>query len=115
MQAARDAGVPVILDAGGMDADFPEELLSYIDILSPNETELSRLTRMPTDTFEDITQAVSKCYQMVSFTLIHYITEYHSFLGSFLSLTNVICCWFEGCKAGLGETRGKRDSIIHTR
>ncbi|KAK6934102.1 Carbohydrate kinase PfkB [Dillenia turbinata] len=64
VQAARNAGVPVILDAGGMDTPLPRELLSYVDILSPNETELGRLTGMPTNTFEQINQAVVKCQKM---------------------------------------------------
>ncbi|RVW31050.1 Ribokinase [Vitis vinifera] len=64
LQAARDAGVPVILDAGGMDAPIPVELLNVVDILSPNESELARLTRMPTESFEQISQAVAKCHEM---------------------------------------------------
>ncbi|CBI20095.3 unnamed protein product, partial [Vitis vinifera] len=63
-KAARDAGVPVILDAGGMDAPIPVELLNVVDILSPNESELARLTRMPTESFEQISQAVAKCHEM---------------------------------------------------
>ncbi|KAL7129384.1 hypothetical protein ABFS83_13G062900 [Erythranthe nasuta] len=63
-KAARSAHVPVILDAGGVDAPIPPELLNFIDILSPNETELARLTNMPTETFEQISQAVGKCYEL---------------------------------------------------
>ncbi|KAJ4726597.1 Ribokinase [Melia azedarach] len=63
-KAARSAGVPVILDAGGMDAPIPQELLNFIDILSPNESELRRLTGMPTDSFEQVTEAVAKCHAM---------------------------------------------------
>ncbi|KAK9269258.1 hypothetical protein L1049_001028 [Liquidambar formosana] len=63
-KAARRAGVPVILDAGGMDAPIPSELLKFVDILSPNETELARLTRMPTESFEQISQAAAKCHEM---------------------------------------------------
>ncbi|KAH7543929.1 hypothetical protein JRO89_XS15G0063000 [Xanthoceras sorbifolium] len=63
-KAARIAGVPVILDAGGMDAPIPRELLNVIDILSPNETELGRLTGMPTNSFEEISEAVIKCHEM---------------------------------------------------
>ncbi|XP_051124823.1 ribokinase [Andrographis paniculata] len=63
-RVARSAGVPVILDAGGFDAPIPPELLSNIDIFSPNETELSRLTNMQTETFEQISQAVGKCHKM---------------------------------------------------
>ncbi|GAA0149851.1 carbohydrate kinase [Lithospermum erythrorhizon] len=63
-KAARAASVPVILDAGGMDSPVPEKLLSFIDILSPNETELARLTNLPTGSFEQIRQAVEKCHQI---------------------------------------------------
>jgi len=31
-QATKGAGVPVIVDAGGMDAPMPEELLNLVDI-----------------------------------------------------------------------------------
>ncbi|WOL10996.1 hypothetical protein Cni_G19757 [Canna indica] len=61
-QAAKGAGVPVILDAGGMEAPVPDELLKLVDIFSPNETELSRLTGMPTETFEQISHAVKKIH-----------------------------------------------------
>lgn len=50
-----------------MDAPIPQELLNFIDILSPNESELRRLTGMPTDSFEQVTEAVAKCHAMVSF------------------------------------------------
>lgn len=63
-KTARSAGVPVILDAGGVDAPIPPELLKFIDILSPNETELGRLTNMPTESFEQISEAVGKCHKM---------------------------------------------------
>ncbi|AQK97129.1 pfkB-like carbohydrate kinase family protein [Zea mays] len=63
-QAAKSAGVPVIMDAGGMDTPLPRELLSLVDIFSPNETELARLTGMPTETFEQISMAAGKCHKM---------------------------------------------------
>lgn len=63
-KAARSAGVPVIFDVGGMDAPMPQELLNFIDILSPNESELGRLTGMPTDSYEQISEAVVKCHKM---------------------------------------------------
>jgi len=66
MKAARNAGVPVVLDAGGMDGPLPPELLNCVDILSPNETELGRLTGMPTESFEDIARAALKCHELVS-------------------------------------------------
>ncbi|XP_014501950.1 uncharacterized protein LOC106762504 [Vigna radiata var. radiata] len=63
-QAARNAGVPVVLDAGGMDGPLAPELLNFVDILSPNETELGRLTGMPTESFEEIARAALKCHQL---------------------------------------------------
>lgn len=66
IQAARNAGVPVIFDAGGVDAPIPQELLDFVDIFSPNESELGRLTGLPTESFEEITQAAAKCHKLVS-------------------------------------------------
>ena len=43
-QIAQSARVPVVLDAGGVDRPLGTDLLSNVTILSPNETELSRLT-----------------------------------------------------------------------
>jgi len=48
-QAARAAGVPVVMDCGGDDAPIPGDLLPLLDVVSPNESELARLTGMPTD------------------------------------------------------------------
>ncbi|KAI4342449.1 hypothetical protein MLD38_027076 [Melastoma candidum] len=62
-KAASSAGVPVILDAGGVDSPVPQELLSSVDVFSPNETELSRLTGLPTESFEQISQAVLKLHE----------------------------------------------------
>ncbi|XP_058773565.1 ribokinase [Vicia villosa] len=63
-KAARNAGVPVIFDAGGIDAPIPQELLDFVDIFSPNESELARLTGLPTESFEEITEAALKCHKL---------------------------------------------------
>ncbi|KAK9145024.1 hypothetical protein Sjap_004927 [Stephania japonica] len=63
-KAARTACVPVILDAGGMDGLIPVDLLTNVDIFSPNETELEHLTRMPMESFEQISQSVAKIHEM---------------------------------------------------
>ncbi|XP_039018402.1 ribokinase-like isoform X2 [Hibiscus syriacus] len=63
-KAAKSAGVSVIMDAGGMDAPMPQQLLNFVDIFSPNESELGRLTGMPTKNFEQISQAAGKCHKM---------------------------------------------------
>lgn len=57
IQVARIAklhGVPVLLDAGGVEGPISPDLLSCLSILSPNETELSRLTGRPTDSMEKV-------------------------------------------------------------
>ena len=42
-RCARDNNVTVILDMGGRDEPISDELISLCDIISPNETEVSRL------------------------------------------------------------------------
>lgn len=41
---AKELGKRVILDPAPVPKDFPEELYQYVDIVKPNETELSMLT-----------------------------------------------------------------------
>ena len=48
--AASAAGIPVIIDAGPADPDFPLDMLPEIEIFSPNETETEIFTGIkPTD------------------------------------------------------------------
>ncbi|KAI8107444.1 hypothetical protein M9435_002473 [Picochlorum sp. BPE23] len=54
---ATSARVPVILDAGGAEKPLASDLLANISILSPNETELERLTGMPTKTEKECIKA----------------------------------------------------------
>ncbi|KAK2079968.1 hypothetical protein QBZ16_002363 [Prototheca wickerhamii] len=56
-QIAMSARVPVVLDAGGGMDPIGADLLANISILSPNETELSRLTGMPTRTMAQVQAA----------------------------------------------------------
>ncbi|KAG8462281.1 hypothetical protein KFE25_012101 [Diacronema lutheri] len=46
---ARASGVPVVLDVGGEDSAVSKELLALCTSVSPNETELARMTGLPTD------------------------------------------------------------------
>lgn len=61
---AKEAGVPVILDAGGVEGPIDPELLPCLSILSPNETELARLTGLPTDSVEQVAAAAEKLMAM---------------------------------------------------
>jgi len=65
VQIAMSADVPVIVDAGGAEGPVPEELLHCMTVLSPNETELARLTAMPTDSLKEILQAAANVQEMV--------------------------------------------------
>ena len=56
-QAAHAAGVPVVFDCGGADAPLPADILPLIAVLSPNETELARLTGMPTNSDAEVLRA----------------------------------------------------------
>lgn len=40
---ARQAGVPVVLDAGGLDGRLPDGLWPLVEVFSPNESELASL------------------------------------------------------------------------
>jgi ribokinase len=63
LQVARlcqESKVHVVMDAGGADAPLQPELLSCVNLLSPNETELSRMTGMPTNTREQVIAAAKE-------------------------------------------------------
>lgn len=47
VQLAREGGATVILDCGGAEAPVAGDLLPLLSVLSPNETELARLTGAP--------------------------------------------------------------------
>jgi sugar/nucleoside kinase (ribokinase family) len=49
-RAAADAGVPILLDAGGEDAPLGPPLIGLADYVAPNELELRRLTGRPAGT-----------------------------------------------------------------
>jgi len=51
---AKAGGVPVYLDAGGMEGPLDPQILECLTLLSPNETELSRLTNMPTESEQQV-------------------------------------------------------------
>ncbi len=56
---AQDAGVPVILDPAPA-GELPPELYSLIDIITPNETELSLLTGIAVRDVETAREAISE-------------------------------------------------------
>lgn len=63
-QIASAAGVPVILDAGGVDTPLPRDILPHLSILSPNESELSRITGLPVISEADAEQAAQQLVKL---------------------------------------------------
>ena len=57
VKLARTLGKTVILDPAPVPEHFPEELYQYVDIIKPNESELSRLTGIA-DTQNHLEEAV---------------------------------------------------------
>ena len=58
--AAKEAGIPVVVDAGPADPDFPLELFPELEIFSPNETETEIFTGVKPIDKESCEQAVEK-------------------------------------------------------
>lgn len=64
--AARSAKlheVLVVLDLGGVDAPLSLELMEHVDILSPNENELQRITGLPTGSRGEAVEAARALQQ----------------------------------------------------
>lgn len=55
--AARALSVPVLQDAGGEDRPISDALLRLLDFLAPNESELGRLTGLPTGSEAEVVAA----------------------------------------------------------
>ena len=53
-KCANSRNIPVFQDLGGDDREMSSEHLKNCYFVSPNETELQRLTGMPTGTFEEV-------------------------------------------------------------
>lgn len=53
VKLAKELGVEVIFDVGGSDAEFKNDLIHYIDIISPNETELERILGYKVENIRD--------------------------------------------------------------
>ena len=54
IEAAKAAGKTVILNPAPAPEGIPEEILQGLDYLTPNETELNKLTGMPVETLEEL-------------------------------------------------------------
>ncbi len=68
--AARAAGVPVIMDAGGSGGAVMPALMQLVDVFSPNEHELAVLSRMPTRTNEEALAAARAVQDQGAHTIL---------------------------------------------
>lgn len=91
MQLAASARVPVILDAGGAESPLAHELLTNVSILSPNETELERMTGMPTKTEKQCIEAAENLvHQGVNKVLVKLGAKGSLLVGA-LQLIGLLC------------------------
>ena len=82
---ASQAGVPVYMDVGGEDSPLAPAIFPHIFLLSPNETELARVSGLPTDTNDQIIVACKKLQKLgVRSDRNFYCNFYISFLFLFL-------------------------------
>lgn len=68
--AARQAGVPVVLDPAPVQVDAMTDLYSLVDILTPNEVEASQLVGFPVQDVETASQAANVLRQRGVATVI---------------------------------------------
>jgi ribokinase len=57
---AKEAGKTIILNPAPAPDGLPEEIMRNIDIITPNESELARLSRQKTDSLEEILEGAEK-------------------------------------------------------
>ena len=57
LKKAHSLGKLTILNPAPAPESLPEDVLPFIDYLTPNETELAKLTGLPTETLEEIQTA----------------------------------------------------------
>ncbi len=101
MQMAASAGVPVYLDAGGIEAPISDALLKSVTVLSPNETELARLSGMATESEEQIEAAARKLQERGVDVVLVKLGKDGSMLipGERTQCTST--CGIAGCEHGL--------------
>jgi ribokinase len=78
--AAHAAGVPVIQDVGGADRPMSDAHLSHVSYVCPNESELARLTGMPTASFEACVAAAKALQSRGAAAVLVTLGERGSFL-----------------------------------
>ncbi|MCL2815199.1 MAG: ribokinase [Oscillospiraceae bacterium] len=81
---AAKQNIPVIIDAGPVQKDFPYELLKNVTVMSPNEVETAQITGITPSNADMCLQA---CMRLRSMTKAKYVV---------LKLSDRGCCWYDG-------------------
>ena len=66
LKKAHSLGKLTILNPAPAPESLPEDVLPFIDYLTPNETELAKLTGLPTETLEEIQTAAQVLRRLLS-------------------------------------------------
>ena len=88
---AKESGVTVILDAGGMDIPISKELLETVNIFSPNETELERIMDSSFD--KDLTSEENALKLIEGFPLLSMLLKLGSKGSVFISNEDHQCIY----------------------
>ena len=97
IEAAKAAGKTVILNPAPAREGIPEEILQGLDYLTPNETELNKLTGMPVETLEELEKASETLLKKGVKNVIVTIGKRGALLSN--EAGNRICPAFTGIKA----------------
>jgi len=122
-QRAKAAGATVVLNPAPA-AALPDELLQLVDIATPNETELTILTGMPTDTTNQVVAAGERLLELGVGEVVATIgskgavhvdrsgsTKYDSILVDAIDTTGAGDAFNAGLVVGISEGRALSEAI----
>jgi ribokinase len=104
---ARENGVKVILNPAPAQA-LPDELLSFVDILVPNESETGILTGLPADSLEDLEAAAGKLRNLGAGTVLLTLGQQ----GALLVEPAGLCCYPAFTMEKVVDTTAAGDAFV---
>lgn len=105
-KCAKEAGKMVILDPAPAPKSFPAELYSYVDIIKPNETELSILTGI-SDAERDLKKAANQLKKSGAKCVMVSLGE----KGVFINDINDECCHIPGISVKAVDSTAAGDTF----
>lgn len=104
---AKELGKTVILDPAPAPDDLPAELLSNVDIIKPNETELVKLTGI-----EEVDSCISKAVDSIKKQGVKTVIVTLGGKGSFVSAQNDVIKYISTQDVKVIDTTAAGDSFI---